>query len=216
MQDWDDFPGGVSQSRLANYWDPDLGQAGGPYGSLSYPGLMERAQRPFGATGLGARWYAVSGNHEALRQGLAPGEHPAFNDAVATGCSKTFPSDAFGPTELGATTQASALERLASPEVLEQLRAGFAALPPDPARRMVGKRELRALHRTGDRDHGFGYTDRRELRASGGTAATTPSARAAACAWWAWTPPRRAGAHTATSTTPSTAGWHASWTGRRR
>ena len=170
VQDWADFPDGVSQGRLADYWDPNRGQAEGPYGSLSYPGLMERAQRPFTAAGLGAKWYAVSGNHEALRGGLAPGAHPAFNDAVATGCSKAFPSDSFGPTQLGAATQADALERLASPEVLEQLRRDSRPVPPDPARRMVGKRELRALHRTGDRAHGFGYTDRRELRASGGTA----------------------------------------------
>lgn len=170
VQDWADFPGGVSQGRLADYWDPDRGQAEGPYGSLSYPGLMERAQRPFTAAGLAGRWYAVSGNHDALRGGLAPGAHPAFNDAVATGCSKAFPSDAFGPTQLGAATQAEALERLASPDVLEQLRRDSRPVPPDPARRMVGKRELRALHGTGDGDHGFGYTDRRELRASGGTA----------------------------------------------
>ena len=169
-QDWDDFPSGVSQGRLADYWDPDRGQAGGAYGSLSYPGLMERAQLPFAAGGLTSRWYSVSGNHEALRGGLAPGAHPAFNDAVATGCSKAFPSDSFGPTQLGARTQADALERLASPDVLEQLRRDSRAVAPDPARRMVGKRELRALHRTGDGAHGFGYTDRRELRASGGTA----------------------------------------------
>ena len=170
VQDWADFPGGVSQGRLADYWDPDRAQAKGPYGNLSYPGLMERAQRPFTAGGLAGRWYAVSGNHEALRGGLAPGAHPAFNDAVATGCGKAFPSDSFGPTQLGATTQAQALERLASPEVLEQLRRDSRPVPGDPARRMVGKRELRGLHRTGDRDHGFGYTDRRELQASAGTA----------------------------------------------
>ena len=170
VQDWGDFPDGVSQPRLADYWDPDFGQAEGPYGGLSYPGLMERAQLPFTAGGLASRWYSVAGNHEALRGGLAPGGHPAFSDAVATGCGKAFPSDSFGPTELGATTQADALERLASPEVLEQLRRDSRSVPGDPARRMVGKRELRSLHRTGDRGHGFGYTDPRELSASGGTA----------------------------------------------
>jgi len=170
VQDWDDYPDGVSQGRLADYWDPDRAAAEGPYGQLSYPGLMERAQRPFTAGGLTGRWYAVIGNHEALRGGLAPGAHPAFNDAVATGCRKAFPSDAFGPAQLGARTQAEALERLAAPDTLEQLRRDSRAVPPDPARRMVGKRELRALHGADDRAHGFGYTDRGELRGSAGAA----------------------------------------------
>ena len=88
-------------------------------------------------------WYSLLGNHEVLRQGFAPGAHPAFDDARATGCRKPFPSDTFGPAQLGARSQAEALERLASPEVLEQLERDSRPVLGDPARRMVGKVELK-------------------------------------------------------------------------
>ncbi len=170
VQDWTDFPAGVSPGRLGDYWDPDRGGASGRYGDLRYPGLMERAQRPFTAAGLDTPWYALLGNHEVLRQGFAPGTHPAFDDARATGCAKPFPSDAFGPAQLGARSQADALERLARPETLEQLERDSAPVPGDPARRIVGKAELKAMHGSADRGHGFGFVDRRELRRSAGSA----------------------------------------------
>ena len=121
-------------------------------------------------------WYSLLGNHEVLRQGFAPGAHPAFDDALATGCRKTFPSDAFGPAQLGARSQGEALERLASPEVLAQLERDSQPVIGDPARRIVGKAELKA-HGKPDRRHGFGFVDRGEQRRSAGSAA-----------YYAWSP----------------------------
>ena len=168
VQDWTDFPSGVSGRRLGMFWDPDRGGASGRYGDLVYPGLMERAQRPFTARGVDTPWYAVAGNHDVLRQGFAPGRHPAFDDARATGCRKPFPSDVLG--QLGARSQAEALERLAAPDTLAQLERDSRAVEADPARRMVGKRELKALHAGADRGHGFGLVDPEQLRRSAGAA----------------------------------------------
>ena len=163
------------------YWDPNRGGAAGRYGDLVYPGLMERAQRPFTARGLDTPWYAVPGNHDELRQGFAPGTHPAFDDALATGCRKAFPSDALPPGGLGARGQAQLLERLADPAVLEQLERDSRPVNADPDRRMVGKGELKALQGPADSGHGFGLVDRAELRRSAGAAAYYAFSPGAAC-----------------------------------
>ncbi|MDQ3644488.1 MAG: TIGR03767 family metallophosphoesterase [Actinomycetota bacterium] len=170
VQDWSDFPSGVSAARLGMYWDPGRGGATGRYGDLVYPGLMERAQRPFTARGLATPWYAVAGNHDVLRQGFAPGSHPAFDDALATGCRKAFPSDALPPGSLGARGQGQVLERLADPAVLERLERDSRPVNADADRRMVSKRELKALHGSEDSGHGFALVDRAELRRSAGAA----------------------------------------------
>ncbi len=170
VQDWSDFPFGVSAARLGMFWDPGRGGASGRYGDLVYPGLMERAQRPFTARGLGTPWYAVAGNHDVLRQGFAPGDHPAFDDALATGCRKAFPSDALPPGSLGARGQGQVLERLADPAVLEQLARDSRPVNADPDRRMVSRREMKALHGGEDSAHGFGLVDGAQLRRSAGAA----------------------------------------------
>jgi metallophosphoesterase (TIGR03767 family) len=51
-----------------------------------YPGLLQEMNRPFRSPGLGAPWYSVIGNHDALVQGNVPGI-PFFSQ-VAMGCLK--------------------------------------------------------------------------------------------------------------------------------
>jgi metallophosphoesterase (TIGR03767 family) len=51
-----------------------------------YPGIFEEMNRPFRSPGLGAPWYAVIGNHDALVQGNLP--RLPFFDQVAVGCVK--------------------------------------------------------------------------------------------------------------------------------
>jgi metallophosphoesterase (TIGR03767 family) len=85
------------------YYEPDrsTGQDGPGYSPLArvnrrnvhrsnavrdYPGTFELMNRPFRSVGLGAPWYAVIGNHDALVQGNVPGS--SFFDLVAVGCLK--------------------------------------------------------------------------------------------------------------------------------
>lgn len=85
------------------YWHPDAGVADkykDQWGFPDYPGLLDRAIRPFTSTGIGMPWYQTFGNHDGLLQGNAP-TNP-FLDAIATGSAKVTgpppganPCDAF-------------------------------------------------------------------------------------------------------------------------
>jgi 3',5'-cyclic AMP phosphodiesterase CpdA len=83
VQDYEDYgqPDG-------EYYDPD--QPFGPRFATwpRYPGLMDRAQRPFVAAGLAVPTYAVFGNHDGLVQGNAAASR-AFEDLVL-GCGKVI------------------------------------------------------------------------------------------------------------------------------
>lgn len=128
----------------------------------AYPGLMDRAQRPFTAAGLKVPSYIALGNHDRLQQGNQ-WVNAAFQ-LVATGCVKAF-------APLG-TAQIPLSALLTSPQ-------NFAAVPRDPARRSLSYPELQALFASGDQadGHGFGRVDPTELAASDGAAA-----------YYSWTP----------------------------
>jgi hypothetical protein len=112
-----------------------------------FPGLLERAQEPFEAVGLGMPWYSAFGNHDALVQGNSGDAYkgpfavnpvaeedvnPAF-DAIARGCVK--------PTKLAPGVSPETYLRDPSSALLNP--AGFASLivPPDPRRCFVAKDE---------------------------------------------------------------------------
>jgi len=70
--------------------DPDFYDPNDPRGAYGgwprYPGLMDRAEQPFSAVGLGVPSYVALGNHDGPVQGNAAANR-SFED-VATGCIK--------------------------------------------------------------------------------------------------------------------------------
>jgi 3',5'-cyclic AMP phosphodiesterase CpdA len=87
VQDYDDYTEGLSPY----FYDPD-DPRGAAAGWPRYPGLMDRAQLPFGATGLAVPSYVTFGNHDALAQGNQAA-NAAF-EQVATGCTRQMDSTA--------------------------------------------------------------------------------------------------------------------------
>ncbi|MDP8970220.1 MAG: hypothetical protein M3N52_06955, partial [Actinomycetota bacterium] len=131
----------------------------------TYPGLLDRAQRPFEAQGLEVPSYVAFGNHDMLVQGNAAA-NPATNQ-IATGCVKPMVGlgDESGPLSFSGS----------SPQLLARAQAepqNFALVPRDPARRFVSRPEYKGLFRTTSQAdaHGFAYVDEDELRASDGAA----------------------------------------------
>lgn len=150
VQDYDDYNGGTGSD---DFYDPNR-----PRGSLwsawpQYAGLMDRAERPFAATGLrrgsmAVPTYVAAGNHDHLVQGA---EHAtAAIEAVATGCFKPLSSEVNAPGDLPAAS------------------SGF-AVPPDSQRRFVNSVELKRIYETGTQadGHGFRFVDPGENSASG-------------------------------------------------
>ena len=72
----------TTTSRTGYFYDPDQPQ-GRHAAWPRYPGLMDRAQRPFTATGLDAPSYVTFGNHDSLVQGNAMAN--AGYETIATG-----------------------------------------------------------------------------------------------------------------------------------
>ena len=146
VQDYDDY-----QATDA-FYDPDV-----PTGRWAawprYPGLMDRAQKPFSAAGLNVPSYVAFGNHDGLTQGNAA-ENAGY-EAIATGCVKPF-----APVPLADL----------QPAFLANTSQQVAAVPPDPDRQTVDDAQYRALHATGHQadEHGFADIDPAEEQASGG------------------------------------------------
>lgn len=178
VQDRDDWADG----QVGYFYDPDAPAhypdgpgVVRPYaGAPTYPGLMDRAQKPFRAAGLDVPSYMVFGNHDTLVQGNAWAS-ATFNK-LATGCLKPV-NDAEANSGLGngplfglvvnpSLTTAQVLE------LYEDNPAYFIGVPPDPDRRLISKKAYKDIFKAGDDPdgHGFGFVDRAEDTASKGSA----------------------------------------------
>jgi hypothetical protein len=125
---------------------------------------MDRAQRPFRAAGLDVPSFVARGNHDGLVQGTAPASS-ALIRAIATSCTKVFPSAAIDPATFQGADDDEVFRRLADPAFIQTLLSGDSLVPPDPARRYVGKAEFRRIV-----GHGLRRVNRLEHRRSAGTA----------------------------------------------
>lgn len=171
VQDYTDYPAGTPAERQAGFWDPDRAAAvDGPYAAFPrYPGLLDRAQRPFEAEGLKMPWYSSRGNHDGLVQGNASASEALFR-TIVTGCLKVFPSSTFDPASVAGLGGTEVFRRIGNPDFIASLLGGAGVTPPDPERAFVSKPEYRQLQGGADERHGFGFTSPAELRASDGTA----------------------------------------------
>jgi metallophosphoesterase (TIGR03767 family) len=170
VQDYDDYIEGT----FPEFYDPDVPK--GVHAAWpKYPGLMDRAQQAFTASGLKVPSYVAFGNHDALVQGNAAA-NAAF-EQVATGCLKPM-----GP--VSNPENASAL--LASLLNPANLLASFLTspqntilVPGDPNRRFVSKKQYKDIFKAGSQSdgHGFGLIDAAQESASKGAAG-----------YYAWSP----------------------------
>jgi metallophosphoesterase (TIGR03767 family) len=148
VQDYDDYV------ESGSFYDPDA-PADQWTTFPAYPGLMDRAQRPFVARGLDAPSYVALGNHDGLVQGNQAAVSSFTN--VATGCTKAIApalsaTDPLGPLAL---------------TVLQTDPAKTMTVPPDPRRAPVTKAQYRALFKN---RHGFQHIDEVEAKDSAGAA----------------------------------------------
>jgi hypothetical protein len=167
VQDYDDY------AESAQFYDPEK-----PIGLWAvfpkYPGLMDRAEAPFGVEGLKVPSYVAFGNHDGLAQGNQA-TNRSFED-VATGCVKPLAPDVEPTHALDALDPAFLSGLLTSDPSKTML------VPPDPQRQYVSKAQYEQLHFTGKQAdaHGFGLVDPAEKAASGGAAG-----------YYAWSPAPR-------------------------
>ena len=179
VADYDDYASAPAD-RKTGFWDPDVAPPanGGPYAAFPrYPGLLDHAQARFTAAGLDVPWFISRGNHDGLIQGNAPASTDLFR-AIAIGCLKVFPNAAFDPSVYAGQSADELFAAFNNPTFIAQLLAGGRRVAPDPDRRIISKREYRA-EMTGKRKHGFGFTPKNQLNASGGSAS-----------YYAWSPKR--------------------------
>lgn len=179
---------GVQSRRLwpvpmYSFWDPDDPTPALPPGAVNpypdapaWPGLMDRAQRPFRAAGLKVPGYVALGNHDRLFQGNVFTR--GVLGRITTGCLKPVADAAAGTGERSDRLPGFAPSPKFTVKDFRRLYRdhpdSFMAVPPDPARRPVSKREFIRLYRSGggrrSRGHGFGFVDRSESRRSRGNA----------------------------------------------
>ncbi|MGI8593360.1 MAG: hypothetical protein ACR2ML_03160 [Solirubrobacteraceae bacterium] len=99
-----------------------------------FPGLLDRAQRPFRSPGLRVPWFPVAGNHDLLLAGEAP--PTAATAAVAVGDRATAARDPASLLPPGAA-EAGATPGLVDRAVADALSGPTRRVPADPARRLL-------------------------------------------------------------------------------
>jgi metallophosphoesterase (TIGR03767 family) len=159
------------------YYDPNRPIGG--YGDWPrYPGLLDRAKRPFRAQGLRVPSYVAFGNHDTMYQGTIS----AFPPVVSTGTSaQEVAVDCLKPVY--PFTDAETLGGMLNPEhlaeVLESDQGSVMLVPPDKDRQFVDRRQFKEIFDpsapgSGAEQpdaHGFAYVDPEEEEASDGNAA---------------------------------------------
>jgi len=163
VQDYNDYVEG----SFPEFYDPN--HPAGPHAAWpTYPGLMDRAQQSFTATGLKVPSYVAFGNHDALVQGNAAA-NAAF-ELVATGCLKPI-----GPVP-NPENAAALLSSLLSPtNLLSSLLTSpknVMVVPGDPKRQFVSKKQFKEVFKSGTQadGHGFDFIDPAQESASKGAA----------------------------------------------
>ena len=163
VQDYDDYFEGV----FPEFYDPDV--PAGPHAAWpKYPGLMDKAQQAFTASGVTVPSYVAFGNHDALVQGNAAA-NAAF-EQVATGCLKPMgpvPNPENAPALLSALFNPANLlsTLLTAPQNL-------ILVPGDPKRQFVSKKQYKDIFKGGSQEdgHGFDFVDAAQESGSKGAA----------------------------------------------
>lgn len=182
VQDPADWPGGIHAGYFYAPDDPGyippnppITNPLVPYADApGYPGLMDRAQQPFKATGLDVPGYVLFGNHDGLVQGNAYASG-IFND-LSQGCLKPV-ADA---SQNGGKDVGPLYSLILNPDLTEQQFLDlynndhdlFMGVPPDPDRHLVNKKQYMGIFKAKGKDHGhgFGFVDPAEATASNGSA----------------------------------------------
>jgi metallophosphoesterase (TIGR03767 family) len=163
VQDYNDY----IEGPFPEFYDPN-NPKGAHAAWPKYPGLMDKAQQAFNATGLSVPSYVAFGNHDGLVQGNAMA-NAAF-EAVARGCLKPmgpvpnpenlseFFTSFFNPVRLLASL-------LTEPQ-------NTIVVPGDPKRQFVSKKQYKDLFKAGKQadGHGFGLVEPAQETASNGAA----------------------------------------------
>jgi metallophosphoesterase (TIGR03767 family) len=163
VQDYDDY----IEGPFPEFYDPDSPK--GVHAAWpKYPGLMDRAQQAFTATGLSVPSYVAFGNHDALVQGNAAA-NAAF-ELVATGCLKPI-----GPVSNPENAVALLTSFLNPTNLLASLLTSpqnTIVVPGDPKRQFVSKKQYKDVFRAGAQadGHGFDLIDAAQETASKGAA----------------------------------------------
>jgi metallophosphoesterase (TIGR03767 family) len=163
IQDYNDY----FEGPFPEFYDPN--KPLGPHAAWpKYPGLMDRAQQAFTATGLKVPSYVAFGNHDALVQGNAMA-NVAF-EAVARGCIKPL-GPVPNPENIGEfLTSFFNPVRLLSSIFTEPQNTVL--VPGDPKRQFVSKKQYKDVFKGGSQadGHGFGLVDPAQESASKGAA----------------------------------------------